>query len=137
MTTKTVYEVDAKFTENAIVDKAKFQTMYQHSVSDPDTFWAEQGKRIDWFKDYSKVKNCSFAPGNIDINWYQDGTLNASYNCLDRHLKERGEQVAIIWESDDPNRSESITYKQLHQRVCKFANALKDEGIEQGDVVTL
>ncbi len=137
MSTRTVYEVDAKFAANAVVDKATFQKMYQQSIDDPDSFWREQGKRIDWFQDYTKVKNCSFAPGNIDIKWYEDGTLNASYNCLDRHLERRGDQVAIIWEADDPDKSESITYKQLHARVCKFANALKLEGVEQGDVVTL
>ena len=137
MSTKTVYEVDSGFAEKAIVNKEKFQAMYQQSISDPDAFWGEQGKRIDWFKKYSKVKNCSFELGNVSINWFEDGTLNASYNCLDRHLQERGDQVAIIWESDDPSKSESITYKELHHRVCKFANVLKNEGVSQGDVVTL
>ena len=137
MSTKTVYAVDPQFAKNAVVNREKFQTMYQQSISDPEGFWGEQGKRIDWFKDYSKVKNCSFEPGNIDINWFEDGTLNASYNCLDRHLKDRADQVAIIWESDDPSKSESITYRELHRRVCLFANVLKAEGIEQGDVVTL
>ena len=137
MSTKTVYAVNPEFAKNAVVNREKFQTMYQQSISDPDGFWREQGKRIDWFKDYTKVKNCSFEPGNISIKWFEDGTLNASYNCLDRHLEKRAEQIAIIWEADDPNKSESITYRDLHQRVCKFANALKAEGIKQGDVVTL
>ncbi|NRA20705.1 MAG: acetate--CoA ligase [Oceanospirillaceae bacterium] len=137
MSTKTVYAVNSEFAKNAVVNREKFQTMYQQSISDPDGFWREQGKRIDWFKDYTKVKNCSFEPGNVSIKWFEDGTLNASYNCLDRHLEKRAEQVAIIWEADDPNKSESITYRDLHQRVCKFANALKAEGIKQGDVVTL
>ncbi len=137
MSTNTIYKVDPKFAENALADQDKYNEMYQQSIDDPDKFWGEQGKRIDWFKDYTKVQNCSFAPGNVDINWFEDGTLNASYNCLDRHLAKRGDQVAIIWEGDDPDRSESITYKDLHQRVCKFANVLKAEGIEQGDVVTL
>ncbi|MCJ8300790.1 MAG: AMP-binding protein, partial [Pseudomonadales bacterium] len=137
MSTKKIYEADAAFTANAIVDKQKYQAMYRQSVNDPDGFWREQGKRIDWFKDYSIVKNSSFDPENVDIKWFEDGTLNASYNCLDRHLQQRGDQVAIIWEADDPQKSESITYKQLHQRVCKFANVLKAQGIVQGDVVTL
>ncbi|MCJ8340370.1 MAG: acetate--CoA ligase [Pseudomonadales bacterium] len=137
MSTKKIYQADAAFTANAIVDKQKYQAMYRQSVNDPDGFWREQGKRIDWFKDYSIVKNSSFDPENVDIKWFEDGTLNASYNCLDRHLQQRGDQVAIIWEADDPQKSESITYRQLHQRVCKFANALKAQGIEQGDVVTL
>jgi len=137
MSTEKIYQVDAAFAANAVVDKQKYQTMYKQSVNDPDGFWREQGKRIDWFKDYSIVKNSSFAPGNVDIKWFEDGTLNASYNCLDRHLEQRGDQVAIIWEADNPEKSESITYRQLHQRVCKFANVLKSQGIEQGDVVTL
>lgn len=137
MTTNTIYKVDPKFAESASADKEKYAEMYQQSITDPDKFWAEQGRRIDWFKDYTKVKNCSFEPGNVAINWFEDGTLNATYNCLDRHLADRGDQVAIIWEGDDPSKSESITYRDLHQRVSKFANVLKAEGVEQGDVVTL
>jgi acetyl-CoA synthetase len=137
MSQNTIYRVDSQFADSATIDKSKYLNMYQQSVDSVDEFWREQGKRLDWFKDYTQVKNCSFEPGNIDINWFEDGTLNAAYNCLDRHLAERGDQVAIIWEADDPNKSESITYKQLHARVSKFANVLKDQGIEQGDVVTL
>lgn len=137
MSDNTIYKVNAQFAETALIDKSKYLSMYQQSIDDADGFWREQGKRIDWFKDYSKVRNCSFEPGNISIKWFEDGTLNVAYNCLDRHLAERGDQVAIIWEGDDPDRSESITYKQLHARVSKFANVLKDQGIEQGDVVTL
>ncbi|MGB1239065.1 MAG: acetate--CoA ligase [Pseudomonadales bacterium] len=137
MSTETLYPVDPNFAAQANLNAADYEAMYRQSVEDPDAFWAEQGKRLDWHTPFSKVKNCSYAPGNIDIKWFEDGILNASYNCLDRHLAERGDQVAIIWEGDDPSNSESITYRQLHARVSRFANALKAEGIEQGDVVTL
>jgi acetyl-CoA synthetase len=137
MSGNTVYKVNEEFAKNAIINKEQYQSMYQESVASPDSFWQQHGKRLDWFEDYTKVKNTSFAPGNVDIKWFEDGVLNASYNCLDRHLAKKGDQAAIIWESDDPNKSESITYKQLHERVCKFANALKAEGVEKGDVVTL
>ncbi|MEH6442723.1 MAG: acetate--CoA ligase [Oceanospirillaceae bacterium] len=137
MTINTIYKVDPKFAESALVNQEKYSAMYQQSITDPDQFWGEQGKRIDWIKDYTKVQNCCFETGNIAIRWFEDGTLNASYNCLDRHLPDKGEQVAIIWEADDPRKSTSITYRQLHIKVCQFANVLKAEGIKQGDVVTL
>ena len=119
------------------IDNAKYEAMYEQSINDPDTFWGEEGKRLDWFKPYTKVKNTSFDPHNVNIRWFEDGTLNASYNCLDRHLETRGDQVAIIWEGDDPSESESITYRELHERVCRFANVLKAQGVKKGDVVTL
>ncbi|WP_027857847.1 acetate--CoA ligase [Marinobacterium jannaschii] len=132
-----VYPVQPEFAAAAHIDNAKYEEMYTQSVENPDAFWGEHGKRIDWFKPYSKVKNTSFDPHNVDIRWFEDGTLNAAYNCLDRHLETRGDQVAIIWEGDDPSESESITYRDLHERVSRFANALKSEGVEKGDVVTL
>lgn len=132
-----VYPVSPEIAANAHIDNEKYQAMYEQSVNDPDTFWGEAGKRLDWFKPYTKVKNTSFDPHNVDIRWYEDGTLNVSHNCLDRHLETRGDQVAIIWEGDDPSESENITYRDLHERVCKFANALKAQGVEKGDVVTL
>lgn len=132
-----VYPVYPEIAAGAHIDSAKYEAMYEQSVNDPDAFWGEHGKRIDWFKPYTKVKNTTFDPHNVDIRWFEDGTLNAAYNCLDRHLETRGDQVAIIWEGDDPSESENITYRQLHERVCKFANALKGQGVEQGDVVTL
>ncbi|WP_136680268.1 acetate--CoA ligase [Neptunomonas sp. XY-337] len=132
-----VYPVYPEIAAGAHIDSAKYEVMYEQSVNDPDAFWGEHGKRIDWFKPYTKVKNTTFDPHNVDIRWFEDGTLNAAYNCLDRHLETRGDQVAIIWEGDDPSESENITYRQLHERVCKFANALKGQGVEQGDVVTL
>jgi Acyl-coenzyme A synthetases/AMP-(fatty) acid ligases len=132
-----VYPVRLEIAASAHIDNEKYQAMYEQSVNDPDTFWGEAGKRLDWFKPYTKVKNTSFDPHNVDIRWYEDGTLNVSHNCLDRHLETRGDQVAIIWEGDDPSQSENITYRDLHARVCKFANALKAQGVEKGDVVTL
>ncbi|WP_373281696.1 acetate--CoA ligase, partial [Litoreibacter roseus] len=116
--------------------------MYWSSVSDPEAFWGEQGKRLDWITPYTKVKNVSFAPGNVSIKWYEDGTLNVSANCIDRHLAERGDQTAIIWEPDDPSDTEGggaqhITYQQLHAHVCKFANVLKKMGVKRGDRVVL
>ncbi len=137
MSEEKVYPVDPAFAANAHIDAEKYKAMYEQSVNDPETFWGEQGKRLDWFKPYTKVKNTSFDPHNVSIKWFEDGTLNASYNCLDRHLETRGDQVAIIWEGDDPSEDEKITYRELHERVCRFANVLKDKGVEKGDVVTL
>lgn len=137
MSTVHKHPVPAAIAENALINKSQYDSMYQQSVQDPDRFWAEQGKIVDWIKPYTKVKNTSFAPGNIDIRWFEDGTLNLSANCLDRHLATRGEQVAIIWESDDGSQSQKITYRQLHQRVCKFANVLRALGLKQGDVVAI
>ncbi len=121
------------------VSAADYAQMYAASVADPDIFWAEHGKRIDWIKPYSKVKNTSFEPGNVDIRWFEDGTLNVSANCIDRHLETRGDQTAIIWEPDDPRKepAQYITYKQLHQSVAKMANVLRSLGVEKGDRVVI
>ncbi len=137
MSEQKVYPVDPAFAAKAHIDNDTYQAMYEQSVNDPDAFWGEQGKRLDWFKPYTKVKHTSFDPHNVDIKWFEDGELNASYNCLDRHLDTRGDQVAIIWEGDSPEDDEKITYRDLHARVCRFANALKDKGVGKGDVVTL
>ncbi|EKE76772.1 acetate--CoA ligase [Gallaecimonas xiamenensis] len=131
------YPVMQHIADNTHVDKAKYQALYQASVDDPDAFWGEQGKRIDWMTPYSKVKNVSFDPHNLHIRWYEDGTLNASANCLDRHLAERGDTVALIWESDDGDTVSQVTYRELHAKVCRFANVLKAQGIQKGDVVTI
>ncbi len=137
MSEQKVYPVDPAFAAKAHIDNDTYQAMYEQSINDPDAFWGEQGKRLDWFKPYTKVKHTSFDPHNVDIKWFEDGELNASYNCLDRHLDTRGDQVAIIWEGDSPEDDEKITYRDLHARVCRFANALKDKGVGKGDVVTL
>ena len=120
------------------VDAAKYQEMYAASVADPEAFWAEQGKRIDWIKPYSQVKDVSFAPGDIHIKWYHDGTLNVSANCIDRHLETRGDQTAIIWEPDDPEEpAQHISYRELHANTCKMANVLTDLGVTKGDRVVI
>ncbi|QJQ96788.1 MULTISPECIES: acetate--CoA ligase [Halomonadaceae] len=132
-----VYPVREEFAANAWADNEKYLAMYQQSVDDPETFWAEQAKRLDWFKTPSKIKNTSYASNNVDIRWFEDGTLNACVNCLDRHLQTRGDQPAIIWEGDDPNESKTLTYRELHARTSQLANALKSLGVGKGDVVTL
>ena len=122
---------------NALIDDRGYQDMYAASVADPDAFWAEHGKRIDWIKPYSKVSDVSYDAADLHISWYADGTLNAAANCLDRHLETRGDQTAIIWEGDDPADSRHISYAELHAEVCKFANVLKAEGAKKGDRITI
>jgi len=124
--------------ESALIDDAMYRAMYEASIRDPETFWGEHGKRIDWIRPYSRVKNCSFAHPDVSIKWFEDGTLNVSANCIDRHLKERGDQVAIIWEPDDPGaEARHITYRELHREVNIFANVLKSMGVSRGDRVTI
>jgi acetyl-CoA synthetase len=136
MTDKT-YAVPAEWQSRAWIDAQKYQAMYKRSVDDPVGFWGEHGKRLDWIKPYTKVKNTSYKAPNVDIKWYEDGTLNVAANCIDRHLAQRADKIAIIWEGDDPTQSETITYRQLHERVCKFANVLKAHGVKKGDRVTI
>jgi acetyl-CoA synthetase len=136
MSNETVIAVPKEIAANAHVDEAGYRKMYEASVKDPEKFWAEHGKRIDWIKPYSKIKNTSYE-GDVSIKWYEDGTLNATANCIDRHLATRGDQTAIIWEGDDPTKDAHITYKQLHEQVCKFANVLKARGVKKGDRVTI
>ncbi|MEQ4530670.1 MAG: acetate--CoA ligase [Mixta sp.] len=131
------HPVPANIAENTLINAEQYQSMYQQSVQDPDSFWGEQGKILDWIKPYTKVKNTSFAPGNISIRWYEDGTLNLAANCLDRHLHERGNHPAIIWEGDDASESKTLTYRDLHREVCRFANVLKELEIKKGDVVAI
>ncbi|MEA2996265.1 MAG: acetyl-CoA synthetase [Alphaproteobacteria bacterium] len=134
---ETIHDIPPAWTTRAFVDEATYKKMYEASIRDPDAFWGEHGKRIDWIKPYTKVKNTSFAPNNVAIKWYEDGTLNVAYNCVDRHLAKRGDQVAIIWEGDDPKQDKTITYRQLHAEVCRFANVLKRQGVKKGDRVTI
>jgi len=136
MSDKT-FPVPAEWAARAWVDNAKYEEMFKRSIEDPVGFWGEMGKRVDWMKPYTKVKNTSYDPQNVSIRWYEDGTLNVAYNCIDRHLETRGDQTAIIWEGDDPTRDEQITYRQLHERVCKMANVMKANGVKKGDRVTL
>jgi acetyl-CoA synthetase len=137
MTEVVTYPIKEDAAERAWIDESKYFEMYERSVKDPEGFWGDEGKRLDWFKPYSKVKNTSYDPENVSIKWYEDGTLNASYNCLDRHLEKRGDQVAIIWEGDDPADDKKITYKELHDQVCRLAGGLKSLGAKKGDRITI
>ncbi|MFT3673295.1 acetate--CoA ligase [Aestuariivirga sp.] len=132
-----VYPVPAAWKKRAWVDEAGYKRMYAESVKDPVKFWAKQAKRLDWFKAPKKVKNTTFAPDKVSIKWYEDGVLNVSHNCIDRHLKKRGNQVAIIWEGDNPYDDKKITYNELHTQVCKLANVMKKHGVKKGDRVTI
>jgi acetyl-CoA synthetase len=136
-TEQAVFPVPAEIADAAKVDNAKYLEMYQKSVDDPDAFWGEAGKRLDWSKPYSKVKDVSYDQSDLHIRWYEDGELNVSYNCIDRHLETRGDQPAIIWEGDDPSVAKTITYHLLHEHVCRFANVLKKLGVKKGDRVTI
>jgi acetyl-CoA synthetase len=132
-----VYEVPADWAKRAFIDEAEYKTMYERSVADPNGFWGEQGKRIHWYAPYTKVKNSSFAKDNVSIKWFEDGVTNAAYNCIDRHLPKRAKQTAILWEGDDPKDSRKITYQELHDEVCRFANVLRNRNVEKGDRVTI
>lgn len=132
-----IYDVPADWRKRAFADEAKYEDLYARSVKDPNGFWAEQAKRIDWIKPFSKVKNTSYDPHNVSIKWFEDGTLNVCHNCVDRHLAKRGDQTAILWEGDDPKDDKKLTYKQLHAEVCRFANVLKARGVKKGDRVTI
>lgn len=137
MSAGRIYPVNAAAAARTRINTERYQQMYQHSVDQPELFWAEQGKRLDWFKPFSKVKNVSFGPGNVSIKWYEDGKLNVSVNCLDRHLAQRGDQTAIIFEGDNPADARHITYRELYDDTCRFANALLAQGVKKGDIVTI
>jgi acetyl-CoA synthetase len=137
MTEAHVFPVPEGLAAKSWCDEQTYFKLYEQSVSDPEAFWGEQGKRIHWFKPYSQVKDVSFGPGDVHIRWFHDGTTNVAYNCLDRHLPERKDQVAIIWEGDDPNDDKKITYGEAHAEVCKLANAMKSLGVGKGDRVTI
>jgi acetyl-CoA synthetase len=131
-----VHKVKSAWKKNALIDNATYLKWYEESVRNPDKFWGKHGKRIDWFKPYTKVKNTSFT-GKVAIKWFEDGLTNVSYNCIDRHLKKRGNQVAIIWEGDNPYDDKKITYRELYEHVNRLANVLKDNGVKKGDRVTI
>ncbi len=137
MADEQIFHVSQALADAALINDAQYQDMYSRSLEDADGFWAEHGQRIDWIKPFSKVKNTHYGKNDVSIKWYEDGTLNACVNCVDRHLKSRGEQVAIIWEGDEPDQDAKITYRQLHEEVCKFANVLKAQGVTKGDRVTI
>ncbi|MEQ8864240.1 MAG: acetate--CoA ligase [Thalassobaculum sp.] len=131
-----VYPVPAAVKKKALIDEATYKTWYKQSIDDPEGFWMKHGQRIDWFKPYTKVKNTSFT-GKVSIKWYEDGVTNVAYNCVDRHLERRGDQVAIIWEGDNPYDDKKITYRELYEHVCRLANVLKRRGVKKGDRVTI
>jgi acetyl-CoA synthetase len=137
MSLKQVYPVPEAIAKEAWIDNDKYLAMYKQSIEDPEGFWGEHGKRLDWIKPYTKVKDVSFQAPDVHIKWFYDGTLNVSANCLDRHLATRGDQVALLWEGDSPDVTKSITYRELHEQVCKFANVLKQVGVKKGDRVTI
>ena len=132
-----IYEVPEAAAKRALIDAKRYREMYEASRRDPNGFWAEHGKRIDWMTPFTKVQNTSFGPGDVSIKWFEDGVTNVAYNCIDRHLAKRGDQVAIIFEGDDPAEDAKITYRQLHEHVCHFANVLKRHGVKKGDRVTI
>ncbi|HMT14947.1 MAG TPA: AMP-binding protein, partial [Aestuariivirga sp.] len=132
-----VYPVSAKWKKTAYVDDAAYQRMYAESVNKPEVFWAKHAKRLDWFKTPKKIKNVNYGYPKVSIKWFEDGVLNVAYNCIDRHLKKRGNQTAIIWEGDNPYDDKKITYNELHEQVGKFANVLKRNGVKKGDCVTI
>jgi acetyl-CoA synthetase len=134
---RAVYPVPEEFAHDALVKRADYERMYAESIKDPERFWGGIGRQIDWIKNFSGVKDVSFAADDFRIRWFYDGRLNVSSNCLDRHLARRGDKTAIIWEGDDPKRSEQITYRQLYERVCQCANALRSLGVQKGDRVTI
>ncbi len=134
---ETIHAVPEEWAASAHVDIAAYRDMYRRSIENPDGFWRDEAKRLDWIKPFTTVKNTSFAPGEISIRWFEDGTLNVAANCLDRHLATRGDKVAILWEGDDPGESRAITYRELHAEVCRFANVLKRLGVSKGDRVTI
>jgi acetyl-CoA synthetase len=132
-----VYEIPADWATRAFINSAKYRAMYGRSLADPNGFWADEAQRVHWFRPFTKVKNTSFDPHHVSIKWFEDGTTNAAYNCIDRHLAERADQVAIIWEGDDPKDSKKITYRELHDQVCRMANVLRNRNVEKGYRVTI
>lgn len=135
MSVKT-YKTKAAWKKNALIDDETYLKWYKQSVNNPEKFWGKHGKRIDWFKPYKTVKNTSF-DGKVSIKWFEDGTTNVAYNCIDRHLKKRGTQTAIIWEGDNPFDDKKITYNELYEKVCRLSNVLKSKGVKKGDRVTI
>ena len=137
MSEQDIYPVPEEWKSRTLCGAESYQRMYAQSIDDPETFWAEHGKRVDWIKPFTKVKDVSYAADDLHVKWFYDGTLNVSANCIDRHLATRGNQTAIIWEGDDPNNDKTITYQELHDEVCKLANGLKSIGVKKGDRVTI
>ena len=137
MSEDNLYHPSEKAKKVSLINEKHFSEKYDYSIELNDKFWSEEGKKIEWIKPFSKVKDVSYDLNDLHIRWFYDGSLNVSSNCLDRHLEARGNQIAIIWEGDDPNETKKITYRELHEEVCKFSNALKANGAKKGDRITI
>ena len=137
MSDDKIFKVNNELERVSKIDNKTYLDMYSRSIENPQEFWAEHGKRIDWIKPYSQIKDVSYSENDLHIKWFYDGTLNVSSNCLDRHLEKKGDQTAIIWEGDDPKEDKRISFKELHSEVCKFANGLRELGVKKGDRVTI
>ena len=137
MSASKIYPVTDAVKANALLDQAKYEEMYAESVNDPEGFWSKHMSFLDWYKQPSKIKNTSFASDNLYIKWFEDGELNASYNCIDRHLAKRAKKTALLWEGDNPADQQAVSYQELHYEVCKLANGLKKLGVQKGDRVAL
>ncbi len=137
MSERALYPVSEEWKRGTLCDSETYRSMYERSVADPEAFWAEHGKRIDWIRPYAKIKDVSYAADDLHVRWFHDGTLNVSANCIDRHLASRGDKPAIVWEGDDPEDDRTITYRELHDEVCRLANGLKSIGVKKGDRVTI
>ena len=132
-----IFNVPQSLKDESALSFDDYKKMYEESIKNPSKFWKEQSKRIYWFEDFKTVKDVSFNEENVHIKWFKEGKLNASFNCLDRHLRKNKNKTAIIWEGDDPKENKTYTYEQLHIEVCKFSNALKNIGVKKGDRVTI
>ena len=136
MSDTSIFPVPAELARAAWIDAAKYQQMYDRSIKDPEGFWREEAKRVTWVKAPTKIKDVTYT-GNVSIKWFHDGTLNVSANCLDRHLKTRADQTAILWEGDSPSEQRHVSYAELHQMTCRIANVMKKHGVKKGDRVTI
>ena len=132
-----IFKTKQEWIKNSLANKAQYQNKYNESIKNNNAFWKKEGKRITWIKPYKKIKDIKYSKDEVKIKWFEDGTLNASANCIDRHLKDKKDKTAIIWVGDDPKDTQKISYKQLHQKVSKAANGLKKLGIKKGDRVTI
>src|SRR6056300_1950663 len=137
MTADKIFPVPENYKNSAYVTKEVYEDLCQQAETDSEKFWDKIGKRADWIKPYSKIKDVTWSKKNVDINWYYDGKLNVSENCIDRHLKDKADEIAIIWEGDNADESLKISYKELHKKVCNLSNALKDNGVKKGDRITI
>ena len=137
MSEDTIVPVPPSLAASAWTDNARYEALYQQSVEDPEGFWAEQGRRLDWLRPYSQVKDVSYTLGDVHIRWYADGQLNVAANCIDRHLETRGGKTAILWEGDEPDQHKAISYRELYTEVCRLANGLRALGVGKGDGVVI